>query len=198
MFTEDFVLLKKIDKHIQPLGRFLTMTFVVLVATAVLAGCSSQKLDPMVADEIPAEANRVILDTDPNLPRTTEITKEELFRNAISTLADRGYEMEAVDFDTYVLTTKPKLIRKDLAVQFDLNVVEKEATGTPTLVASAQWAPTPLATESLWQEANWTSGDAKAAFTEAVAALHDVQDTVLYTRTVLGVSEKEGVATGVR
>lgn len=191
MTIKDLTLLRPI----QTAARFLWAMVLALAVTTLLAGCvtqDTQKLDPQVTRYIPSDANRVVLEVDPSLPQATDVTKKSLFGNTIVTLADRGYDMAVADYDAYVLSTQAKQIRDGLAVKIDLNVVGTKFDQDPQLIAAAQWAPTSTMPETLWREATWTDGRAKAAFAEVVDALADVQDTILYAETELGVAEKEG------
>lgn len=181
------------------LGR-LTTLLAFLLAAFVVTGSAAQEvadIDPTIAEDIPDDANRVILMADPNIPKEPRMDTDRLFKNAVTELTERGYEIGTVSYDNHTMTTTPRMIREDLWVKLEINVREGKPGEGEQLVALAKWAPSTMINNVVWMDAAWTSSDtqlakdSKSAFVELIDALEEVQHSVMYTESYLGATEKE-------
>lgn len=170
----------------------LSLLLTVLFAGNVFAGDKDKYTNP-AAEDIPRNANRIILEQEQQPPADMYVDAMQFLRNAgyDITKAEDAMETQSLNdlAENRPLTMNAeKQINDDMAIQITLNV--NTTPGGSELIASAFYADSKDVSEANWNEASWTDGKSKKAFEKAFFALRQgTYDTITFESGVAVASQ---------
>lgn len=146
-----------------------SFVFLVLLGLGTLAGCQSTEPVTYVGlqEEIPAQANRILLYQEETAPADVYVDAINYFRRQdwLVTASEETMDPieleEALDEDPLAFTVK-KQVNDDLALEISAKVDVRGAGGQ--LIASADYASSITRPIAEWKQAEWTEGKARTAF----------------------------------
>lgn len=156
---------------------FGAMLFAALVFGSALSGCMGpRELPAEVVQEIQPGATAIIIErSDPNEQIGNEALAFELFDDAMTYFAANGFQIDGSNEETLTFTTEPTQIEDGLALRIDGAV--EIANGGSRLIVAAQHAPTIGTPPGQWEDAAWTTPEAKRAFEAAFTLTQEIPHT---------------------